>query len=123
MQQISSQTQRFIFDKVTVVKPENISAYRALRLRGLTEHPEAFGETAEAFAAKSDQQIQARMNQGGFVLAAISKTGEFLGTVGLIVTEHEKLRHRGMLVGMYVIPECRGQGVGKILIQELLSRA
>ena len=78
-----------IFEKIVTVDQEYLSAFRALRLRGLQEHPEAFGETAEGFRAKSDAEILARIETqtaiGGCILAALSRSGEMLGAVGLAV--------------------------------------
>lgn len=115
------------FEKIVIIGPDAIPAWRQLRLRGLREHPESFGQTAEAFQAKSDAQLVASMQEhaefGGFTLAALSKTGELLGTVSLMVRGPGKSSHRAELWGMYVIPQCRGQGVGQQLIQELITRA
>lgn len=116
-----------LFEKVVIIGPDSVAEWRQLRLRGLREHPESFGQTAEAFQAKSDAQLATTMREhaelGGFTLAALSKTGELLGTVGLMVRGPGKSSHRAELWGMYVIPECRGQGVGQQLIQELIARA
>lgn len=34
-----------------------------------------------------------------------------------------KTSHKGNIFGMYVAPECRGQGLGKLLMVELISKA
>ena len=114
-------------DAIVPVGPHSIHEWRELRLRGLREHPEAFGQTVESFQATTDEQTLARMQAqqaiGGFVLAAVSKTGQMLGTVGLALDDAKKTSHRGMLWGMYVIPEARGQDIGSSLVTELLARA
>jgi ribosomal protein S18 acetylase RimI-like enzyme len=123
----SSQFGGFQFDKILTVGRQNIPAYRALRLRGLREHPEAFGEAAADFEARSNEQIADRIQTqgqlGGCILAAVSRSGEMLGTVCLAINEPGKCHHRGMIFGMYVIPEARGQNVGKLLLEEALRRA
>lgn len=119
----SIEPEAFRFERILTVGPESIDAYRVLRLRGLREHPESFGETPESFEAKSNQQIvervEAQKRLGGVILAASSSAGELIGTVGLAINEAEKSRHRGMLWGMYVVPEARNQGVARALIDEL----
>lgn len=113
--------------RIIVVQPEQASSYREIRLRGLREHPEAFGETAATFAEKPletiQTQIQSGFRGGGFILAALSEGGSILGVVGLTVTDAEKTRHRGLVWGMYVVPEARGQRIATRLIENLIHRA
>ena len=115
------------FDKIIEVAPSDAQRYRDLRLRGLREHPEAFGESAAGYEAKTLEvisgHIEAQARLGGFILAAVSKTGDMIGTVGLAVNAPGKSGHRSFLWGMYVLPEAREQKVGGKLIQELLDRA
>jgi hypothetical protein len=70
-------------ERILTVGAESIDAYRMLRLRGLREHPESFGETPENFEEKSNQQIleriEAQMRIGGFILVATSSSGELIG--------------------------------------------
>lgn len=114
-------------ERILTVGAESIDAYRMLRLRGLREHPESFGETPENFEGKNNQQIleriEAQMRIGGFILVATSSSGELIGTVGLALNDDKKMRHRGTLWGMYVIPEARSHGVAQALIDELCVRA
>jgi ribosomal protein S18 acetylase RimI-like enzyme len=42
--------------------------------------------------------------------------------VGFYREKRTKLRHRGTIWGMYVIPEQRHQGIGKKLLLELINR-
>ena len=105
---------------------QDIESYHQLRLQGLQQHPEAFGETPERFIQKSFNDIATKLNEskknGGFILGAFA--GDLIvGTVALGRENGEKSSHRGMLWGMYVLPDYRNQKVGLNLVELLLNKA
>jgi RimJ/RimL family protein N-acetyltransferase len=51
------------------------------------------------------------------------RAGMLLGIVGLQGRYRPKERHNATVVGMYVVPEVSGQGVGRSLMQALLQEA
>ena len=100
----------------------------ALRLRGLREHPEAFGASYEDSAARPLAEVERRLRNEGsspdnFVLGAFSSEGVLTGVVGFARDEGLKVRHKGMIWGMYVMPEARGKGSGKALLSAAIERA
>lgn len=111
---------------VREIGQEDIASYRNLRLRGLEDHPEAFGETADQFRKKSLGDIESKLKisneNGGFILGAF--LGDtLLGTVALGREISEKSRHRSILWGMYVLPECRGKQIGAKLVELLIAKS
>ncbi|WP_339063483.1 GNAT family N-acetyltransferase [Tepidibacillus marianensis] len=56
-----------------------------------------------------------------FVLGAFANE-TLVGQVGFKRENKEKVKHKGTLWGMYVVPEARGKGTGKKLIEELIKR-
>jgi len=119
--------QTFEERELTLIGAAEVSVFRDLRLRGLREHPEAFGEAAETFERRTLRELIDRIESqtalGGFILGAFSATGEMVGTIGLAVNENPKFRHRGTLWGMYIAPEAREKGLGVTLVRGLLDRA
>ncbi len=103
------------------------AAYRALRLRALREHPEAFTSSFEEEQGRPLAWAEARLRDDpnrphDFFLGAFS--GETLaGIVGLQGRYRPKERHNATVVGMYVAPERAGQGLGRALMNDLLARA
>jgi RimJ/RimL family protein N-acetyltransferase len=103
-------------------------AYRALRLRGLAEHPDAFTSDAEEEAAKPLAWTERRIGPKAdaphdVVLGAFGRDGALVGVVGLDVDTRRKVRHVGHVFGMYVPAEARGGGVGRALLRALIERA
>jgi ribosomal protein S18 acetylase RimI-like enzyme len=99
------------------------SAYRALRLRALREHPEAFTTAYEEAErqplAFSEQRLGAadRRFWGAF------DGGRLCGAVGLDLETRAKTRHKATLVAMYVAPEHAGRGFGRALVDALVEDA
>jgi L-amino acid N-acyltransferase YncA len=101
----------------------DLEAFWTLRLQALTDNPEAFGSTYEETLARGKESILQRLRQGDgmFYLGAFEET--LIGMVGFRREEGTKDRHKGLVVSMYVLPERRGHGTGKALMQELIAQA
>jgi len=101
--------------------PDDLEAYRAIRLEALTNHPEAFVSSAESFAAKGDDDVRRMLEE----LAVFGfEDGEGLGgLVAFLRSDGLKDRHRGWMIQVYVRPRLRGQGVGQRLVEHLLDHA
>ncbi|MFC5519837.1 GNAT family N-acetyltransferase [Polaromonas jejuensis] len=100
------------------------SAYRALRLRGLHEHPDAFTSSFEEESlrplADAEKRLSATAHEkfwGAFV------NGVLAGMVGLNQETRLKNRHKATLVAMYVADEFTGQGLGRALVDNVLQDA
>lgn len=99
--------------------------YRALRLRALREHPEAFRSSYEEEVLKADEWSARRLaaDGHGVFLGAFGADGVLIGTVGLQLEPRAKLRHQGQVIGMYVAPEHAHRGVGRALLDAVIARA
>jgi len=103
------------------------AAYRALRLRALAEHPDAFTSSAGEEAAKPVESLAARLARDparphDAVFGAFD--GDTLvGLVGLDVDMRAKTRHKGHVFGMAVASERAGQGIGGELLAHLIAYA
>jgi ribosomal protein S18 acetylase RimI-like enzyme len=106
----------------------DLAAYKRLRDVTLAAEPEAFTSDAAEELPKSPQSYLPRLGldrpEGGqFTL------GGFFGNehlVGAVTCEREvriKVRHIGQIVGMMVLAEARGQGVGRRLLADCIALA
>ena len=101
--------------------PADALSYRALRLRALREHPDAFTSSWEDDRTQPVEAAAARLAVHAFWGAF--QGPELYGFVGLEREQRAKNRHKATVVGMYVASEVGGQGVGRTLLAALLAHA
>lgn len=104
--------------------PQDTASYRSLRLSALREAPTAFGSSHEEEAAVPLQTMADRLtahpDQGAF---GAFDGDRLFGMVTLRREDKRKLRHKGMIYGLYVAPEGRGRGMGRALLSQALVLA
>lgn len=110
---------------IRCLSPEDVMPFRELRLRALREHPDAFGTSYEEAMNLSIEEMAERLKPSpdAFILGAFDPEGHLVGMVGFYREIGEKKRHKGVIWGMYCLPEYRGSGVGKALLTEAVDRA
>ena len=100
------------------------AAFQTIRLRSLKDHPEAF---AAAYEDEKDiplEQTVERLDQPTterFVLGAWLND-DLIGIVAGYRDSLRKCKHRAHIGAMYVAPEARGRGVGRLLLAEAVNR-
>lgn len=101
--------------------PADATLYRSLRLRALREHPDAFTSSYEDDREQPVEASAARL--AGHAFWGAYEASELVGMVGLERETRAKNRHKATVVGMYVAPQCAGQGVGRALLEALVAHA
>jgi ribosomal protein S18 acetylase RimI-like enzyme len=108
--------------QVCRLSPDDLPAYRRLRLAALADHPESFGSSLEEELLFDDETFLKRMVPappsvalGGFA------DGELAGIGGLMVQPRLKQRHYGTIYGVYVAPAHRGIGLARGLLGALIA--
>ncbi|PWU03665.1 MAG: GNAT family N-acetyltransferase [Candidatus Melainabacteria bacterium] len=108
--------------RVRTLTERDLEEFRALRLRGLKEDPHAFGMSFEeaSHTPLEDWNKLLSNEHGSFILGAFAP--QLIGLVAFSRSPRIKTRHKGHIWGMYVIPEARGRGIGKTLMQNALAK-
>lgn len=91
--------------------------YRRLRLRALQAEPLAFGSTYEEELELNEQEWQVRMANALFAL----DRDRMVGVVVIIYHTKARTKHIANLYGFYVVPERRGQGLGRQLMEAAME--
>ncbi|MQA92201.1 MAG: GNAT family N-acetyltransferase [Gemmatimonas sp.] len=99
--------------------------YREIRLRALTDSPDAFGSTLAVERVRPDAHWSERLSTGvasdwNYPLVAVV-AGELVGVVwGRIDPDIPQTAH---IYQMWVEPRCRGMGIGSMLLREVVAWA
>lgn len=109
---------------VRPITPEEVPVWWELRLRALRDHPEAYGSDYESSRQRGFDYVIER-NFGpdrgiNATFAAFTPDRSILGTVG-VFGDTGKRSHIGVIVGVYTIPEARGRGIARRLINAAIE--
>jgi len=111
--------------EIRILNKSDAQLYQEVRLSALQINPEAFGSTYEREVNFSLDTVAERLETTNdkFVLGAFNENNLLVGIVTFMRESNMKTSHKGNVFGMYVAPEGRGQGVGKLLMRKLIDRA
>jgi RimJ/RimL family protein N-acetyltransferase len=106
---------------------EDAAAFRDLRLEALRTHPEVFGADYDESLARPIEFWQERVRDGAGSDLGITYVAEaggaLVGMTGIYRDNHLKMRHSGMIWGVYIQPDWRGAGVADALIEACIAWA
>ena len=106
------------------ITPQNAMLFKAVRLQALQESPGAFGSTYAGESRFSDaewsQRIERWSGDKGIGFLAMDLTLPCGMAGGLLDEDHPR---QVQLVSMWIAPAHRRQGVGRLLVNEVLSWA
>ena len=104
--------------------PDDVAAYRALRLAGIAELPAAFCTTHAAESGLPLAQIAQRLRATSHQIIFGTFDGARLtGIAGLRREAIAVVHDKASLWGVYVAPSARGHGAGRQLVQAAIAHA
>ena len=109
---------------VRPLTPDDASAYRALRLAGITELPAAFCTTHAAESGLPLAQIAERLRVTSYqiIFGAFDKE-QLIGIAGLRREPIAVVHDKASLWSVYVASQARGRGAGRQLVQAAIAHA
>ncbi len=107
-------------NNIQIIKlpPERWNEYKTLRLRALKDDPQAFGSSYAKEVAYSDEKWREKTNDNVFFAC---NGNDLVGMMGIWQSEDDKNNKVANVFGVYVIPEFRGKGISKMLMQSLVE--
>jgi ribosomal protein S18 acetylase RimI-like enzyme len=110
-----------VTSEVRLLGPEDVDAFRRVRLEALTEEPAPFASAAADGERLSDAEWLERRRGGP--LAAGFAGGEPVGLMGLLRQPASRMAHRATLIMVYVRASHRGTGLADALLDTMLAAA
>lgn len=106
---------------IRLLTPADAALYRPVRLEALATNPEAFASTYEREQDRPLSWFEERLAMSDVFGAFIA--GELAGIAGFWREDGAKTAHKAVLWGMYVRPQARKSGTGRLLIDAVVAHA
>ena len=104
--------------EIKLLTEDDWRLWKSIRLEALKNMPEAFGSSFEEELGLLDIDFQKTLNQNN--IFAVFQNDEIFGCVAFACLHMNKMKHKGILWGMYIRPEYRGKGAADSLLKTVI---
>lgn len=104
-----------------LLEEEDWQQWKEIRLEALRDYPVSFSADYDVERVKDDAHFKSNISDNRIFGAFMD--GKLISTVGLQSNPLVKMRHRGLVFGVYTAPSARGLGVTKVLIEMVIEEA
>ena len=109
--------------QIRILTEDDAGELFRLRRSALLDSPLAFLASPEDDLASSESAVRELLKPRRDSVVFGAYTQELVGMLGLARANPRKAAHKIKLWGMYVLPTCRGQGVGMLLLDAAIRYA
>ncbi len=110
--------------ELRALSSQDVAEFQRLRLEALWENPTAFSSSYEEERDRDLAKIAERIAPDGLgLIFGAFDGGRLVGLAGFRREGGLKLKHKGFIWGMYVAPTYRRRGIGRQLIERVISHA
>lgn len=104
---------------------EDLDAFIKIREASLNTNPRSFGANSNQPLNRevTRKRIEAKNDEDFILSYHPDDQSEPVGIVGFRRLPNNKVRHKGMVWGVFVYAEFRGQGIAESLMKELIAKA
>jgi len=107
-------------DTIRLAGPDDVDAFRRIRLEALRAEPAAFSSTAAKWKALSDEEWRRRLTNPVFIAF---RDDEPVGIMGLMSERSSQTAHCATIMMVYLRAGLRGSGLASALLEALTQHA
>ncbi len=113
---------------IRLLQPGDAGRYRDLKLRALREDPFSFSDSVEDYLLADPAGASVEIRCLGdppetFALGLCDAGDVLIGFLRFRRDSRSKAIHKASIHDMYVVPERRGKGLGRVLLDDAIARA